>query len=349
MPELLREARPVLRTVSEPAGSAIASLGVALPERQVPNREIAERLGVDPSWIETRTGVRSRHVAGADERLIDFAAAAGVAALEDAGFDAAELDLVIVATCSHDQLTPSASALIAAQLGTREAGVLDVNAACSGFVSALDLAAAQIESRRAESVLVIGADLLSRLTDRDDRGTAGLFADGAGAVLVRSVAAPGRLGPVVLGSDGSLGDLVYANRDEGLIRMNGADTFRQAVDRLSESTLGALRASGREIEEIDVFVYHQANSRIISAVGERLGLPAERVVDCMAKFGNTSAASVPIALAEARSDGLLIEGSTALLAAFGAGLTWAAVVVEWGLGEGEGWIEDRNEASNAAD
>ena len=334
MPELLREPRAVAAAVPRPAGSALASLGVALPERQVPNHEIAERLGVAPGWIETRTGVQSRRFATGDERLTDYATAAGRAALEEASFDAADLDLVIVATMSHDQLAPSAAALVAARLGTRGAGALDVNAACSGFVSALGLAAGQIESRRAESVLVIGADLLSKLTDRDDRSTAGLFGDGAGAALVRAVAAPGRLGPVVLGSDGARGDLVYANRDEGLIRMNGADTFRQAVDRLCESSLGALLADGRRIEEIDVFVYHQANSRIISAVGERLGLPPERVVDCMAKLGNTSAASIPIALAEARSNGLLTEGATALLAAFGAGLTWAATVVEWGLGDG---------------
>ena len=348
MPELLRKPHAVDEAAPRPAGSGIASLGVALPDREVPNREIAERLRVDPGWIETRTGVRSRRFAAPGERLTDYATTAGRAALHEATFEAADLDLVLVATMSHDQLTPSAAALVAAQLGARRAGALDVNAACSGFVSSLGLAAAQIESGRAESVLVIGADLLSRLTDPDDRGTAGLFADGAGAVLVRSTAGPGLLGPVVLGSDGARSDLVYVNRDEGLIRMNGADTFRQAVDRLSESTLGALRASGRGIEEIDVFVYHQANSRIISAVGERLGLPPERVVDCMAKFGNTSAASVPIALAEARSNGLLTEGSTALLAAFGAGLTWAAVVVEWGLGEAEDWIEDRDEAGNGA-
>jgi 3-oxoacyl-[acyl-carrier-protein] synthase-3 len=346
MPELLREPHAIGETAPRLGGSALVSLGVALPEKAVPNREIAERLGVDPGWIETRTGVRSRRFAADGERLTDFATAAGAAALDEADFAAADLELVIVATMSHDQLTPSAAALVAAQLGASEAGALDVNAACSGFVSALGLAAAQIESRRAESVLVIGADLLSRLIDRDDRGTAGLFADGAGAVLVRPVARRGRLGPVVLGADGARGDLVYANRDEGLIRMNGADTFRQAVDRLSESTVAALRASGRGIEEVDVFVYHQANSRITSAVGERLGLPVERVVDCIAKFGNTSAASVPIALAEARADGLLAQSSTVLLAAFGAGLTWAATVVDWGPGESEPGSKDRGEDIN---
>jgi 3-oxoacyl-[acyl-carrier-protein] synthase-3 len=260
MPELLRQPHALGEAVPRHGGSAIVSLGVALPERQVPNREIAERLGVQPDWIETRTGVQSRHFASGEERLTDYATAAGAAALEEAGFEAADLDLVIVATMSHDQFAPSAAALAAARLGTRYAGALDVNAACAGFVSALGLAGAQIESGRAESVLVIGADLLSRLTDRDDRSTAGLFGDGAGAVLIRPVTAPGRLGPVVLGSDGARGDLVYANRDEGLIRMNGADTFRQAVDRLSESTLAVLRESGRSFEQIDVFVAPSASA-----------------------------------------------------------------------------------------
>ena len=314
-------------------GSAIGSVAVALPERAVPNAAIAERLGVDEHWIETRTGVRSRHVAGEGERLHHLATRAGAEALRDAGVDAAEVDLIVVATMSHDELTPAASALVAAELGAVRAGAVDLNAACSGFVTGLATAAAQIESRRAETVLVIGADILSRLLDRDDRSTAGLFGDGAGAAVMRAVPAAGRVGPVVLGADGARGDLVRAGREEGVIRMNGHDTFRQAVDRLSESTLQALVAAETGIDEIDLFVYHQANSRIIGAVGERLGLPGERVVDCMAEHGNTSAASIPIALAHARAEGLLQDGSIALLAAFGGGLTWAATVVEWGLPE----------------
>jgi 3-oxoacyl-[acyl-carrier-protein] synthase-3 len=232
---------------------------------------------------------------------------------------------------SHDHLTPSASALVAAEIGADRAGALDLNAACSGFVAGLGTGAAQIESRRADAVLVVGADLLSHHTDPDDRSTAGLFGDGAGAVVMRAVGLPGRVGPVVLGADGANSGLIRAGRDEGLIRMNGPDTFRHAVDRLSEATLDALDAAGRGIDAIDVFVYHQANSRIIGAVGERLGLPSERVIDCMADYGNTSAASVPIALAEAQLRGALVDDATVLLAAFGGGLTWAATVIEWGL------------------
>jgi 3-oxoacyl-[acyl-carrier-protein] synthase-3 len=334
VPELITEGRRVLPRVAPGSHAALASVGFAVPERAVPSREIAARLGVAEGWIESRTGVHSRHVAGPAELLPGIAAGAAVDALAAAAVDSGELDLVLVATMSHEQLTPSAAALVAARIGAGRAGALDVNAACSGFVSALGLAAAQIESGRAATVLVIGADILSRLTDRDDRSTAGLFGDGAGAVVMRGVRAGGRIGPVVLGADGANGDLVRAERDEGLIRMNGHDTFRHAVARLSEATLEALEAAGRSLEEVDLFVYHQANSRIISAVGERLGLPAGRVIDCLGRYGNTSAASVPIAIAEAESRGMLGADSTLLLAAFGGGLTWAATVVDWGLGDG---------------
>jgi 3-oxoacyl-[acyl-carrier-protein] synthase-3 len=191
------------------------------------------------------------------------------------------------------------------------------------------MATGQIESGRADRVLVIGADLISRLTNRDDRGTAGLFGDGAGAVVMRATEPPGRIGPVVLGADGARAGLIECDR-EGLIRMKGPDTFRQAVDRLSEVTLDALAAAGRELDDVDVFAYHQANRRIIRAVGERLELPSERVIDYVARYGNTSAASIPIALTEARDEGLLRDGATVLCAAFGGGLAWGGTVIEWG-------------------
>jgi 3-oxoacyl-[acyl-carrier-protein] synthase-3 len=187
----------------------------------------------------------------------------------------------------------------------------------------------QIESGRADSVLVIGCDLISRLTNRDDRSTAGLFGDGAGAFVLRPAEAPGRIGPVVLGADGGRAALIQCDRD-GLIRMKGPDTFRQAVDRLSQATVEALAAVDRELGDVDVFAYHQANSRIIRAVGERLELPEDRVLDYVPRYGNTSAASIPIALAEARDAGLLEDGSTVLCAAFGGGLAWGGTVIDWG-------------------
>jgi 3-oxoacyl-[acyl-carrier-protein] synthase-3 len=303
---------------------------MSAPAGVVPNAPIAERLGVSERWIVERTGVEERRIAGPGERLVTHAAAAGAAALAIAGLEARELDLVLVATMSHDQLTPNAAPLVAAEIGASRAGAFDVGAACTGFISGLAMGGGQIESGRAESVLVIGADLLSRLTDRDDRSTAGLFGDGAGAVVLRAVDPPGRIGPVILGADGARAGLIQASRAEAVIRMKGPDTFRQAVDRLCESTLAAIAAADRVLEEIDLFAYHQANSRIFRAVGERLELPAERVIDCVPSYGNTSAASIPIALSEAERDGMLGDDTVVLLAAFGGGLTWGATVVEWG-------------------
>jgi 3-oxoacyl-[acyl-carrier-protein] synthase-3 len=310
-------------------GAAIASLAMAAPPGVVKNAPIAAHLGISEQWIVERTGVEERRIAAPGQHLYSYAADVGARAVSDAGLDPLELDLVLVATMSHEQLTPHAAALVASEIGAKHAGALDMNAACTGFLSALSMGAGQIESGRADSVLVVGADLISRLTNRDDRSTAGLFGDGAGAVVLRPTEPPGRIGPVVLGADGARAELIQCNRSDGLIRMKGPDTFRQAVDRLSGVTLQALAAAGRGLADVDLFAYHQANSRIIRAVGERLELPAERVIDCVPRYGNTSAASIPIALAEAREQGLLVDGATVLCAAFGGGLAWGATVIEW--------------------
>ncbi len=312
-------------------GAAIASVGASLPEQVVTSAEIAARLGVDGAWIERRTGIRERRVAAADERLSDHAARAGRQALERAGIDAADLDLVLVATTTPDELMPAAAPLVAHAIGARRAGAFDIGAACTGFLSALAAGTAQIESGRMSAVLVIGADFMTRITDPDDRGTAGVFADGAGAVVLVATGSPSRIGPLVLGSDGSLGDLIVVDRHDGRIRMQGQDTFRQAVARLCESTLEATSAAGLGLHEIDLFVYHQANGRILSAVGERLGLHPERVVDCIAQYGNTSAATLPLALGYSVERGLLGPDDRVLLGAFGGGLTWGAVIAQWGV------------------
>jgi 3-oxoacyl-[acyl-carrier-protein] synthase-3 len=308
----------------------IASVGMAVPDRVVANAEIAERLGVGQGWIEKRTGVRERRIARPDERLVDLASTAATAALERADVGAAELDLVLVATMSSDELTPNVAPLVASELGAGPAGAIDVGAACTGFVSALALATAQVEAERVENVLVIGADLLSRITNPDDRATAGLLADGAGAALIRPTRGRGGFGPFVLGSDGRHADLITAGRSEGVIHMNGHDTFRHAVARMSQATLDVLARAGLELSDVDLFVYHQANSRILKAVGEELGLPGERVPDYLPRFANTSAATLPMALALAEEEGRLGDGSLVLLAAFGAGLTWGAALCEWG-------------------
>jgi 3-oxoacyl-[acyl-carrier-protein] synthase III len=311
------------------AGTEIAGLGIALPENVVTNAPIAERLGIDAEWISKRTGIDERRIAVPGELLFELGAAAAERALAAAGISAAEIDLVIVATTSNDELMPGASPRVAAAIGAVRAGAVDLNAACTGFVSALSVACGQIESGRAEYVLVVGADLMSRITDPADRNTSCLFADGAGAVVMRGAAA-GRIGPVVLGADGANADLLRTPRETGVTEMQGHETFKHAVDRMSEVTLQALDASGLTLEDVDVFVYHQANARILRSVGERLALDSARVLDCIAKFGNTSAASIPVALEEARLAGGLANGARVLIAAFGAGLTWGATVVEWG-------------------
>jgi 3-oxoacyl-[acyl-carrier-protein] synthase-3 len=293
----------------------------------VENEEIAGPLGVDSKWISSRTGIhRRRRVDG--ETLVDLASDAGSRALELAGFDPADLDLVLVATCTPDRLLPHTAPLVANRMGARSAGAVDVGAACTGFLSALSLAAAQLESSRTRAALVVGAEVLSGVTDYSDRRTAGLFGDGAGAALL-TLGGPGLIGPIELRSDGARGDLIQASNEERLVRMDGRATFRAAVAAMSDTTQQVVSDAGLAMEEIDLFVYHQANSRIISAVGERLDLPADRVIDCLAEYGNTSAASIPIALSEAASTGLLRKGSRVLLSAFGAGLTWGAGIVEW--------------------
>lgn len=317
-------------------GVSVAGLGVSVPEPVVTNEVVADRLGVAPEWITERTGVRQRHVAPADRTLVDLATDAGFAALADAGVQADQIDLVVVATVTGEMLCPAAGPVVAANLGCDHAAAFDLNAACSGFLSGLAMASGWIGIGSAHHALVVGADLMYRVIDHDDRGTAGIFADGGGAVVLSPSAGESRIGRINLGSDGARGPLVEATREEAIVRMNGHDTFRQAVRRLCESTEEALDDAGLTLDEIDLFVYHQANSRIISAVGEKLGLDPARVVDCVGEYGNTSAGSIPIALGVAREDGRLKDGSRVLLGAFGGGLTWGAGVLEWGPGEGPG-------------
>ncbi|HEX3292940.1 MAG TPA: beta-ketoacyl-ACP synthase 3 [Solirubrobacterales bacterium] len=309
------------------SGPGIASIAAWLPERVVENEELARPLGVDSTWISSRTGIHRRRRVGA-EGLVDLAAGAGAKALALAGVEPGDLDLVLVATFTSDQLLPNAAPQVAKRLGAGSAGAIDIGAACTGFLSALSLATAQLESGRARAALVVGAEVISKVTDFTDRRTAGLFGDGAGAAVLVP-AGPGQIGPIALRSDGSQAELIQVDHDDRLVRMNGRATFRAAVAAMSDTTQQVVSDAGLALEEIDLFVYHQANSRIISAVGERLDLPRDRVIDCLAEYGNTSAASIPIALSEAASAGLLQKGSRVLLSAFGAGLTWGAGIVEW--------------------
>jgi 3-oxoacyl-[acyl-carrier-protein] synthase-3 len=311
--------------------AALASVAMAVPDHVVTNATVAENAGVTEEWIVHRTGVRERRHVREGERLDDLAVAAGRRALERAGVGAQDVDLVLVATLAADELTPNAAPLVALRLGAHGAGTMDVGAACTGYLSALSLAAAQVECGRCEHVLVIGADVMSRFVDKADRGTAALFADGAGATLVGPAGTgPGLIGPIVLHADGLGAHAIRASHEDQIIHMQGHDTFKAAVHRLSESTLEAVERAGLELDDIGLFVYHQANARILAAVGERLGLDRERVIDCIDRYGNTSSATLPIALADAREREMLQPGMNVVLAAFGAGFTWGAGVIQWG-------------------
>jgi len=312
-------------------GAAIASVGVSLPAQVVTNAEVAARLGVSPDWIERRTGIRTRRRAGEGERLDAHATLAARDALERAGVSAADVDLVLVATTTADEVLPNAAPLVAYALGATRAGAFDIGAACTGFLSAMAVGCAQIESGRADCVVVIGADFMSRIIDPDDRMTAPVFGDGVGAIVLAAIDEPSRVGPICLAADGAGAEFIFVERADSLVRMRGHETFREAVTWLSDSTLRAVDAAGLELAEIDRFVYHQANSRILRAVGERLGLPDDRVVDCIGDYGNTSAATLPLALAFSEAEGGLRQGDRVLIAAFGAGFTWGATVVEWGM------------------
>jgi 3-oxoacyl-[acyl-carrier-protein] synthase-3 len=311
--------------------AAILSVATELPAGRVTSAELAARYGVDEQWIVNRTGIRERRRAAPSERLSDYAARAGARALAAANIEARELDAVLVATMTPDELTPNVAPLVAHALGAERAGAIDVGAACTAFVSGLALGAGQIESGRADTVLLVGADFITRITDYDDRRSAPLFADAAGAVVLgRGGGERGAIGPIVLGADGSHAQTITASHRDRKLRLDGPEVYRHAVTRMAEVTLAAVRRAGLTLADVDLFVYHQANARITRALGERLELPPERVVDCIEMLGNASAATLPVALAAARSDGRLSAGVRVLVSAFGAGFTWGGGVIEWG-------------------
>jgi 3-oxoacyl-[acyl-carrier-protein] synthase-3 len=314
--------------------AAILSVATDLPPERLTSAELAEQLGVTEEWIVNRTGIRERRRARPDERMSDYATRAGARALEAAGVDAANLDLVIVATLSQDELTPNTAPIVAHNLGATRAGAFDVGAACTAFLTALAQGCANIESGRARYVLVVGGDFVTRLVDYTDKRSAPLFADAAGAVVLGPSdvgdGERGVIGPIVLGADGSHADTLFATIAERKVRMDGPEVFRHAVARMSEVTLDAIARAGLTLADIDLFVFHQANARITRALGERLGLGPDRVVECIETIGNASAATLPVGLATALADGRLAPGANVLLAAFGAGFTWGGGVVKWG-------------------
>jgi len=316
---------------------AIIGVGAAIPERIVTNEEISQRVETDDAWIRERTGIAERRVVRDDQTVTDLAIIAARQAVERADIAPAEIDLILTATASPERSFPSISALVADDIGAHSAGAIDMLAACAGFAYALSHAIAQINSGMATTVMVIGAEVLSRITDWDDRGTCILFGDGAGAVIVRKGAAPNEEKVVVeLGVDGSkgfdlYGDLTPRNGEplDKCIRMNGNAVYRFATQVIVDSAKRVLDAGGYTQDDIDLFVPHQANLRIIESGVERLGFPSERVVVTLDKYGNTSSASIPLCLDYAWRTGRLQPGQRLMMMGLGGGLAWGTVMIRW--------------------
>ncbi len=309
--------------------AGVFGIGAALPEEVVTNADLMEHLDTNDEWIVRRTGIRERRHLNGSRTLADLAAEACTMALKDAGRDAADVDRVMVCSLTPDRMMPGLAPAVALQIGCDLAGAVDLNAACAGFLYALDQAAGLVESGRAKLVVVCGAEALSRITDHSDRGTAILFADGAGAVVVAAGELDHGLSTFELRSDGRHSDLLYVDIDERLLRMEGREVYRHAVARMVEATIVALANAKITIDDVDVFVAHQANARIIEAAARRLGVPEEKVIMNVDTVANTSSASIPIALWQAEREGKLKPGDVVAMATFGAGFAWGAGVMSW--------------------
>ena len=299
------------------------------PEVTVTNSELAARLGIDEEWIRTRTGIGSRRHAPAGTGTTELAVQAGRRALDGARSDS--VDAVVLATSTADRPLPAAAPEVAHRLGLGEVAAFDVAAVCSGFVYALATAAGLIAARSARRVLVIAAERYSSIVDPYDRDTAVIFADGAGACVLRAGEPDeaGALGPVVLGSDGSLSELIQVPAPEAHFRMRGRETFRHAVRRMADAARSATASAGWALSDLDRIAAHQANDRILKAMSYELGLPDGRMLTNIGHSGNTGASSIPLLLADAVADGTLTAGHKVLMAAFGGGLTWGATTLIW--------------------
>lgn len=322
--------------------SRIAGTGSYTPSRVMTNTELERMVATSDDWIRERTGIRERHIAASGEACSDLAVQAGRRALAAAGLAASDLDLILVATCTGDYPLPETACLVQHQLGATKAAACDLSAACCGFVYALSVADAYVRTGM-RHVLVIGSEVMSAITDWSDRNTCILFGDGAGAAVVSASEGERGILSTHLRSDGSLCELitvpaggsrtplseqVVAERTH-FIKMKGNETFKVAVRTLEEIARETLAANHLQVEDLDLYVPHQANMRILKAVMERLGLPLEKVMLNLEQYGNTSAASIPIALDEAVRAGRVRDGSLVMLGAFGAGLTWASALIRW--------------------
>ncbi|MET7878887.1 beta-ketoacyl-ACP synthase 3 [Micromonospora profundi] len=311
--------------------AVIAGVGSGFPSRVVQNDHF-DALGLTDGWIRSRTGIQERRWLAPSDKLSDIGLAAALQAMHDADCAPDEIDFVLAATITHDRLSPSLATELAFRLGSSDSGAVDVNGACAGFLYALDYAVARIESGRSRCVLVCGADATSRILNPGDPTVAPLFGDGAGAVIVRASGqdcshAGGA--PALLGSDGSRAEVLGVRQADGRLAMKGIEVYQFAIAAMADAVRALSAESGIRLDEIDLFVPHQANARIVHQVGLELGLPPDRVVLYIEQTGNTSAATIPTALAQAQRDGRLFDGAKVMLTAFGAGLTWGAMLVDW--------------------
>ena len=320
----------------------ITGVGAYAPEKVLTNADLESMIDTSDEWITTRTGIRERRIAAPEQAASDLALPAARQALEAAGVDPKELDLVVVATATPDMLFPATGALLAEELGARGAAAYDLLAGCTGFVYALAQVYGAVATGLSRRALVVGTEVLSKITNWNDRGTCILFGDGAGAAVVQPVERGGILG-FELGADGSGGpDLCVPaggsrqpltsdalEEEAQFIRMNGAEVFRFATRVMVTSAEELLAACGAGVEDVDLYVPHQANKRIIDHAVKNLGLDPGKVFLNIDRYGNTSSASIPIGLAEARADGLLADGTRVLMSAVGAGLTWGSVYMTW--------------------
>jgi 3-oxoacyl-[acyl-carrier-protein] synthase-3 len=317
----------------------ITGLGAYAPERVVTNDELAQMVDTSDEWIMERTGIRERRVAADSQALSDLSLPAVQQALEQAGSDGTDVDLLIVATVTPDMMFPSTAAILADQLGAKEAAAYDLSAGCTGFMYAIAQAYGMVASGLSRRALVVGGDVLSRILDWSDRSTVVLFGDGAGAVVLEPAKAAGFLG-FELGADGAGGEYLWLpgsgsrrfEEPEKYVKMNGREVFKFATRVLVSSAEDVLAECGARIEDVDVYVPHQANVRIIDHATRKLGIPSDRVVINVDRYGNTSSGSIPLALAEAQADGRLRPGSLVLMTGMGAGLTWGSALMRWTIG-----------------
>jgi len=321
----------------------IVGTGSAAPERVLTNFDLEKMVETSDEWIRTRTGIKERRVADGDTATSDLAAQAACFALEDSGLGAEDLDMIMVATVTPDMNFPSTACLVQDKIGAKKAAVLDIGAACSGFIYGLSLARGLIDLGEYRTILVVGAETLTKILDWQDRATCVLFGDGAGAAILQAGDKKRGILGTYLGGDGSLGSLLalpaggsrlpasHQTVDERLhyIKMAGNEVFKSAVRAMGDSAVTVLEKTGLTNQDVDLLITHQANLRIIQATAKRIRLPMEKVYVNIDRYGNTSAASIPLALDEARRKGLIKEGDISLLVAFGAGFTWGSVVIRW--------------------